>query len=140
MCSRAAGTAHYLKRTIDELPRIVALTEDFFVTTKTDSGLRFKSDLIIEEVFVNMVKYGESEHEILLELVPLDDGIQLVFTDFDVDEFDPREAATVDADAPLDARTPGGLGIHLILKMADQIQYKYRDRTSTLTLGINRRP
>ena len=31
------------------------------------------------------------------------------------------------------ASEPGGLGLYLVLKMADTIHYEYRDRTSKIT-------
>jgi len=36
--------------------------------------------------------------------------------------------------ASLDDRKPGGLGIFLTKKLVDDVQYHYRDRTSTITL------
>jgi anti-sigma regulatory factor (Ser/Thr protein kinase) len=39
----------------------------------------------------------------------------------------------VDTDAPLSERTPGGLGLYLVLKMADSIHYEYHNRQSKIT-------
>ena len=44
----------------------------------------------------------------------------------------------VDVDAPLENRTPGGLGLYLVLKMADSIHYEYRNRTSKITFIADR--
>ena len=124
----------HLERNIDQLPRIVAFTEAFFQATGVQAQLRFTVDLMIEEVFVNMVKYNVSKHQILLELSPVGAGVKLRLTDFDVDKFDPRDARRVDVEAPLSERTPGGLGVYLSLKMADHVDYEYKNRTSQLTL------
>ena len=45
----------------------------------------------------------------------------------------PGEMGPVDVDAPLEKRTPGGLGPYLVMKMANSIHYEYRDRTSKIT-------
>ena len=37
------------------------------------------------------------------------------------------ELVTVDVDAPLEKRTPGGLGLHLIQNLVDTLEYEYQD-------------
>ena len=64
---------------------------------------------------------------------PIDRGVEVSLTDFDVERFDPTRAVEVDIDAPLAERTAGGLGLYLVLKMADSIHYEYHDRMSKIT-------
>jgi anti-sigma regulatory factor (Ser/Thr protein kinase) len=33
---------------------------------------------------------------------------------------------------PLDGRVPGGLGLHLVQRMVDSLEYEYHDRQSTV--------
>jgi len=122
------------KRSFDELSRIVAMTEAFFAEHGIDPALRNVVDLAIEELFVNMVNYNtETREDILIEMRPHDHGVEVSLTDFDVERFDPTEVRAVDVDAPLEERTPGGLGLYLVLKMVDAIHYEYRDRQSRIT-------
>lgn len=124
-------------RNFDELVRIVAMTEAFFAEHGIDPERRHVVDLCIEELFVNMVTYDtETDEDILIELVPRGDGVQVSLTDYDVDRFDPRQAPPVDIDAPLEERNAGGLGLYLVLKMVDAINYEYRDRTSKITFVV----
>lgn len=124
-------------RNFDELARIVAMTEAFFAEHGIDPERRHVVDLCIEELFVNMVTYDtETDEDILIELVPRGDGVQVSLTDYDVDRFDPRQAPPVDIDAPLEERNAGGLGLYLVLKMVDAINYEYRDRTSKITFVV----
>lgn len=121
-------------RNIDVLQQIVAFTNDFFENEGTDSSVRYIVDLAIEELFTNMVKYNqETESDITISISRVDDNIEVSLTDYGVDRFDPQEAAAVDIDAPLEDRSPGGLGLYLVLKMVDSILYQYRDRQSTIT-------
>lgn len=121
-------------RSFDELESIVAFTTDFFVEEDLDPGLRNIVDLCVEELFVNMVTYNtETQEDILIELSPHEHGVEVSLTDYNVERFDPREVGPVDVNAPLDERTPGGLGLYLVMKMADSIHYEYRDRTSKIT-------
>lgn len=122
------------KRDFDQIQQIVADTEQFFDDEGIDASLRMKVDLSIEELFVNMVNYNtETDQDILIEMKPIEGGLEISLTDFDVERFDPTLGGEVDVDAPLSDRTPGGLGLYLVLKMADTIHYEYHDRRSKIT-------
>ena len=122
------------QRGFDQIRAIVEDTSRFFSEYGIDESLRLKVDLSLEELFVNMVTYNtETDSDILIEMKPIEQGIQVSLTDFDVERFDPTLAAEIDIDAPLSERTPGGLGLYLVLKMADSIHYEYRDRKSKIT-------
>ena len=122
------------KRDFDQIQAIVADTERFFSDQDIDESLRMKVDLSLEELFVNMVNYiTETDQDILIEMRPIEGGLEVSLTDFDVERFDPTLAGEVDVDAPLSDRTPGGLGLYLVLKMADSIHYEYHDRKSRIT-------
>ena len=121
-------------RSFDQIQEIVADTERFFEEEKIDDTLRMKVDLSLEELFVNMVSYNtETKKDILIEMRCIDRGVEVSLTDYDVERFDPTLASEVDVDAPLSERTPGGLGLYLVLKMADSIHYEYHDRKSKIT-------
>lgn len=121
-------------RNFDELRSIVESTKDFFSEHGIDPKKRHIVDLCIEELFVNMVTYDtETDRDILIEMQAIENGIEVSLTDFDVDPFDPTKPRDIDIDAPITERDPGGLGLFLVLKMADSIHYHYHDRTSTIT-------
>ena len=121
-------------RNFDQIQDIVADTERFFEQEEIDESLRMKVDLSLEELFVNMVSYNtETDRDILIEMYPIEKGVEVSLTDYDVERFDPTLAAEVDIDAPLTERTPGGLGLYLVLKMADSIHYEYHERQSKIT-------
>lgn len=121
-------------RSFDQIAEIVADTARFFATENIDESLRMKVDLSLEELFVNMVTYNtETDSDIVLEMQPIDGGLEVSLTDYDVERFDPTIVREVDVDAPLAERSPGGLGLYLVLKMADSIHYEYHDRCSKIT-------
>ena len=127
-------------RSLDELKNIVSFTEEFFAQDEIDQSVRYIVDLCVEELYVNMVTYDtETDSDILIEMNPNERGVEVIMTDFGVEKFDPRDAAAVDVDAPLDQRTPGGLGLYLVLKMVSSIHYEYRDRNSRITFIVDRK-
>jgi anti-sigma regulatory factor (Ser/Thr protein kinase) len=121
-------------RSLDELKRIVAFTDRVFAREDIDPSMRYVVDLCVEELFVNMIKYNiETDADILIEMRRHDHGVEVSLTDFDVDRFDPRDVEPLNVTAPVEQRTPGGLGLYLVLKMASSIHYEYRGRTSRIT-------
>ena len=128
------------KRDFGELKNIVKMTEAVFQELGMNPELRNVVDLATEELFVNMVTYNtESNEDILIEMVPHALGLEVRLTDYDVERFDPTSIASVDVDAPLDERTPGGLGLYLVMKMVDSIHYEYRNRQSKITFIVDRK-
>ena len=128
------------KRSFEELRNIVTMTETLFLQEGLPPALRHVVDLAIEELFVNMVTYNtESHDDLLLPMEPHEHGVQVNLTDYNVERFDPTAAGLVDVDAPLSERTPGGLGLYLVLKMVDSIHYEYRNRQSSITFIVDRK-
>jgi len=80
-----------------------------------------------------MLKYGGGDGEILIGLEQKDRELAVSLTDFDVEPFDVTQVPEICVDRPLSERQPGGLGIHLVKKMMDRIEYEYVDRRGTTT-------
>lgn len=128
------------KRSFNELQNIVTMTESVFREYGLEPNLRNVVDLATEELFVNMVTYNtESNDDILIQMEPHEHGIEVSLTDYNVQRFDPRSASGVNVHAPLAERTPGGLGLYLVLKMVDSIHYEYRNRQSKITFIVDRK-
>lgn len=70
-----------------------------------------------------------------MELAIRGSELMILLTDPDCPRFDIRtDAPEVDLFQPLESRTPGGLGIHLVKKMVDRIEYDHVDRVGTIRL------
>ena len=120
-------------RSIDSIADVYEFTENVLVSGKIGDELRFPVHLAMEELFVNMVNYyPDNDNAIQLDVDAENGVVTVTMTDFDVDPFDVTQSRNVDIDAPLDERTPGGLGLHLIQSMVDNLQYDWEDRRSTI--------
>jgi len=121
-------------RSVASLDSIFAFTDSFFEAETIDPSLRFAVNFTVEELFTNMVKYNVGgRSDILISLEKTDDGLVVSLTDFDVEPFDVSRVAAADTDAPIEQREAGGLGIHLVRKMVDSIDYDYSDGHSRIT-------
>ena len=127
---RASG---YFERRIDALAGIVAFTMAFFAREGIEPAFRQAVDLTIEELFTNMVKYSRSSEAIRIEMTRIEGGIEVAITDYDVDPFDVTKAPDADVTLPIEARKPGGLGLHLIRRLVDRIEYSHENRRSRIT-------
>lgn len=122
------------QRSYDSLEAIYEFTEEILESGNVAQSVKFPVHFATEELFTNMVKYNPGNtNEILLVVTTGRDGIRVSLTDYDVDAFDVTACRDVDVDAPLEERSIGGLGLHLIQKMVDSLKYEYSDRQSTVT-------
>ncbi len=118
-------------RDFDSLSAIYEFTEGVLAAHDLGEAVRFPVHLAMEELFTNMVKYNhDSDGEIEVD-VAVDAGVVTVtLTEHDVDEFDVTRPREIDTSASLGERTPGGLGLHLLQNIVDNLDYEYRDRRS----------
>lgn len=123
-------------RDLEALPEVMRVLETFLSTTTADPKARFAVELALEEIFINMVKHNSNgEGRIRIDLDLSEAELTVKVTDFDAPPFDPvADAPQVDINLPLEDRTEGGLGIHLVKKMMDGIEYSHKNRTGTITL------
>ena len=133
----ARAARRMFDRSFDAIPDLVAFTADTFALLGIDPRLLPTVDLAVEELFTNMVKYGRgSSAAVQIELAATEGGVQVTLVDRDVDPFDVTQSPDVDIHAPIEQRTPGGLGLHLIRRLADSVEYDYtkESRESRVTL------
>jgi anti-anti-sigma factor len=124
------------KRSIDSLEEIFAFTSETFANHQLDARLIPVVDLALEELFTNMVKYGKKGGAgVRLDLTRVAGGVEVTLTDPDAEFFDVTRSTEKDINLPIEQRTPGGLGLQLIRKMVDFIEYQYLEdsRTSRIT-------
>ena len=121
-------------RTAACLPEIFAFMDGFFARAGVGDVHRMPMQFAVEELFTNLVKYSRGgTRDILVELAKENGRLVVSLTDFDVERFDIRTVPDVDVNKKLADRRPGGLGIHLLKRMVDDVGYEYVDGRSTTT-------
>ena len=89
-------------------------------------------DLIVEEIFVNIVNYSKTEY-IIVNADYSDDRLTIVFVDNGF-EFNPLLKENPAFPDNIEESEIGGLGIYLAKQLSDLIYYNYIDGENQLTV------
>lgn len=114
-------------RHLNSLAGLYEFTEEIMKAHDLPDGVRFPVHLAMEELFVNMVHYNPTVTTDIEVEIDVADQVTVSLVDNGGVEFDVTTKRDVDIDAPLEERTPGGLGIHLIQNLVDSLEYQYKD-------------
>jgi phosphoserine phosphatase RsbU/P len=132
------GARRSFRRSIDALAQIFAFTAE----TLKEPELRRTVDLVLEELFTNIVKYGcASDTMVSIDIRRHARGVRVTLTDPDAEYYDPQSAPQPDVRAPLEGRQPGRLGLHLVRKLVDTLEYRYspEERTGRIAFSLGRK-
>ena len=99
-----------------------------------DGKLLPQLELAAEEVFVNIANYAYPEPGGLVRIqVEAGAAIRLSFADRGI-PYNPLERAAPDLTLSAEEREIGGLGIFLVIKLMDDVAYRYAEGENILTL------
>ena len=119
-----------------EVPRLNAFVDEVCKSVGFDEGKTMEVKVAVEEAVVNVMNYAyppEQRGDVTIEAASND--IRLKFTIIDSGKpFDPTVQNEVDTTLSAEARSIGGLGIHLIRQNMDSINYERVDNLNVLTL------
>ena len=125
-----------LDGSIDELERLVTTVADFCRRHALDDNVEFDLNLVLEELFTNSLRHGGCQGvpaaaDIRLRLLPA--GVELQYRDRGL-AFNPLEAPEPDLTAPLMDRKIGGLGVHLVRQIMQDVRYHRSADTNEVTM------
>lgn len=122
-------------KSINALGQVFAALENFADANRLSEDVRSSVNLAIEELFVNCVKHAtQSDQEITIEL-KIESGAMLIsLTDHDVERFDITATDDGEVRKPIARRRAGGMGLHLVKSVMDDLTYDYVGRTSVIRL------
>ena len=130
-----------METTLDELRRIDESIEEFARTESWSHELEFQVKLVFEEIGINIVNHGHGDdgpHGVEIQIVSDMDTITVEIAD-DARAFNPlTDTPQPDINASLEDRPVGGLGIHLVRTLMDEVHYRRESGKNLLTL-IKRR-
>ena len=121
---------------ISELGRLSGQLTQFWTEHRLPAEMEGEVCLALEEIVVNIMRYGHPEggkHEILVRL-SFESGLVTVAVEDDGVPFNPLEAREPDLNRPLEERSIGGLGIHLVRNLMDGVDYRREEGRNYLVM------
>lgn len=117
-----------LKRNLQALSRLFGFLTTFARKNSVTQDILNDLELASEEIFTNFVKYNpQPAAEIAVQIVIQQGLITLTFTDPAARPFFPEKTPPPDTTLPLDQRSPGGLGLHLVHKVMDSFKSDFKN-------------
>lgn len=108
----------------------IVKANDFFTETlekwETNMKVTNKVMLALDEIYSNIVYYSKSTLANLI-LIKKEEGIEIIFEDNGL-PYDPTLNKDPDVTLGAEERKIGGLGIYMVKKIADTVEYKYDNK------------
>jgi len=125
-----------MRRSLSELPALVDFLRGVARSLGLDDESEYGVQLVAEELFTNMVKYGaDGGPDVMVHLSREGERIRMVFEDPGSHPFDPTTARRRGLDLPTETRWPGGLGMHLGRTHRAEFRYEHRGGTGFTTVS-----
>ena len=124
----------------ENLPQVLAFVGEHLKAASCSSRVKSQIDVAVEEIFVNISSYaydpdiGIAQIRVETKEDPL--SVVLSFIDGGT-PYDPLAKPDPNLKIPLKERRKGGLGIFMVKKTMDGIEYEYKDGHNILTITKN---
>ncbi len=116
--------------------RLAALFKQLVAPLDFPESLVGLFEMAFDEIVTNICSYAwhdRGQHAIEVDIDVSGDTVEATFTDDGV-AFNPLEMAAAPVDGDIDERTAGGLGIHLLGEMMDEVRYRRDGDANHLTV------
>jgi len=125
-----------IKNAFAEIPAAIEAVSRWLSDREVPASVGYVANLAIEELATNSVKYAYEDtgtHFIEFNMTLAANELVILMTD-DGRPFNPLDLPEPDLTLPVELRPVGGLGVHLLRKMADGMEYEHRDGRNRITL------
>lgn len=126
-------------RSMESLAILVDFVREFLRSEQLSEEVAFDIDLVLEELFTNLVRHGRGTGDIEVELARAPGEVRIVLRAAELSPFDPTAAPRVNANLPIEQRRAGGLGIHFVRQLCNTFRYEWTDGVGTtlVVMGVN---
>ncbi|MBP5355892.1 MAG: ATP-binding protein [Prevotella sp.] len=125
-----------LPNDVEKVSELTTFVEGICESLEFDPVTTMQMNLAIEEAVVNVMSYAYPQGAqgfVNIEAQANESRLKFVITDNGI-PFDPTAMAKVDTTLSTEERGIGGLGIHLVRTIMDNVNYKRVDGKNILTL------
>ena len=126
--------------TLDQLEPVQAFVAEQLEQYDCPMKVQFQLDVAVEEIFVNIAHYAYPEHngQATVRCCVGGDPLQVTIQFLDNGKpFNPLKKPDADITLSAEERAIGGLGILMVKKSMDAVDYAYEDGKNILTIKKN---
>lgn len=123
---------------MQELTHVIQVVNVFLEPRELQSKLIYAVNLILEEILMNIIKYGyddEDSHEIEVQIGVEEDEVALTVID-DGKEFNPLTIPLPDRSKSAMDRIEEGLGLQFVRHMRNAMEYRREEGKNILSIWI----
>lgn len=124
-----------VKPAVENLVQVTEFVEGILTTEKISAKIIAQVNVAVDEIFSNIARYSEATMA-TVECEVRDDKVILQFSDDGI-PYDPTQKPDPQTTLPLEDREIGGLGILMVKKSMDQLDYNYEAGRNILTIHKN---
>ena len=125
---------------VQNIPELTSFVEDFVEAYDCPIKAMMQLDVAIDEIISNIAQYaypdGTGKVKIIAQYMEAPKGIKLIFEDKGI-RYNPLEKEDPNTNIPLEERQIGGLGIFIVKKTMDCMEYTYENGKNILTIVKN---
>lgn len=128
-----------IRNKLGDLERVRDLVSALERARNLPAALVFDLNVVFDELLSNIINYGyagDESHEIRITLSATATAIEIRIED-DGKAFDPFALPEPDLTLPLAQRPVGGLGMHFVRKLMDEVRYTRENNINYLFLKKN---
>jgi len=125
-----------IKNSLPEIEKVVQGFETFADEQGLEVKIRREIKMVFDEMLNNIISYAfrqEEEHKIEIRVELTKACLMLVISDGGI-PFNPFGMESPDTNLPLEQRKIGGMGIHLVRKVMDEVLYQRKIEKNVVTL------
>lgn len=122
---------------LDNLEEVMAFVDEQLEEAGCSMKAQMQIDIAVEEVFVNIANYAYNPvvGDVIIRVVIEKDPLAVVLTFIDEGKpYDPLAKEDPDVKLAAEDRQIGGLGIFMVKKTMDNVDYEYSQGRNILTL------
>jgi serine/threonine-protein kinase RsbW len=120
---------------VTDLPDVLAFIEAACEAAAVRPEFWFSLQLAVEEACANVIEhaYGGKGGDLLITFTARDRDVVLTVWDHG-QPFAPERVVTPDMSLPLAQRRIGGVGLHLMYQLMDEVQFDFAEGSNTLVM------
>ena len=121
-----------------QLQQIFCFLNESWESYSLETRIKSELELAVEELFMNAVRHNTDDNsDVHLSVDVQSNRVEISMSSKEEKPFDITKTKKLDLDDYIAKQKSGGLGIHLIKEMMDDIRFDYRNGISTITIVKN---